>query len=137
MNNTLARIRKYKELKADVKELELQIEEIKEEIIGITANPSEEKTGSTNKFSSTVENQVVQIEKRTKELNYKINKKNREIERIENAISVLLDEEKEVINIVHIQKRKYYVAQEKLNVSYSRVKQLEYQAVKRMEKYIA
>ena len=127
----------YKELKADVKELELQIEEIKEEIIGITANPSEEKTGSTNKFSSTVENQVVQIEKRTKELNYKINKKNREIERIENAISVLLDEEKEVINIVHIQKRKYYVAQEKLNVSYSRVKQLEYQAVKRMEKYIA
>ena len=137
MNNTLKRIRKYKELKADIKELELQIEEIEDEIIGITAMPSEEKIGSTNKFSSTVENQVIQLEKKTKDIQLEINKKRREVERIENAISVLKDEEKEIIEIVHIRHKKYYVAEEKLRISYQRVKQIEQDAVKRMEKYIA
>ena len=137
MNNTLERIRKYKELKADIKELELQIEEIEDEIIGITAMPSEEKTGPTNKFSSTVENQVIQLEKKTKDIQLEINKKRREVERIENAISVLKDEEKEIIEIVHIRHKKYYVAEEKLRISYQRVKQIEQDAEKRMEKYIA
>lgn len=137
MNNTLKRIRKYKELKADIKELELQIEEIEDEIIGITAMPSEERTGSTNKFSSTVENQVIQLEKKTNDIQLEINKKRREVERIENAISVLKDEEKEIIEIVHIRHKKYYVAEEKLRISYQRVKQIEQDAVKRMEKYIA
>lgn len=137
MNNTLKRIRKYRELKADIKELEIQLEEIKDEVIGITATPSGEKTGSTNKFTSTVENQVIQLEKKTNTIKLEINKKHREIERIENAISILKDEEKEIIETVHIQHRKYYVVEEKLRISYQRVKQIELDAIKKMQKYIA
>ncbi|NOV91701.1 hypothetical protein DFH84_000802 [Clostridium saccharobutylicum] len=40
------------------------------------------------------------------------------------------------MQIVHIEHRKYYVVQEKLKLSYQRVKQLEKQAAKKMEKYI-
>ena len=44
MNGVIAKVRKYREILADIKELELEKEEIEEEIIGISAAPQGEKT---------------------------------------------------------------------------------------------
>ena len=61
---------------------------------------------------------------------------NNGVERIENAMSILMDEEKEVIETIFINKKSYYLIQDKLNFSYQRIKQLEKQAAGKMEKYI-
>jgi DNA-directed RNA polymerase specialized sigma subunit len=60
----------------------------------------------------------------------------RQLKRIENAMTILTEEERTIMQIVHIEHRKYYVLQDKLNLSYQRVKQIEKQAAQKMEEYI-
>ncbi|MEO2506700.1 sigma factor-like helix-turn-helix DNA-binding protein [Clostridium paraputrificum] len=101
MNNTAKRIKKYKELKADIGDIDIRLED------------KEDK-------------QLLEI-RRAKEL---------EVRRIENALTVLTDPHKEIIEEVLINNRNYSYMQEKLNLSYSRVKQLEGIALKKMQKYL-
>ena len=136
MNGVIAKVRKYREILADIKELELEKEEIEEEIIGISAAPQGEKTTSTNKFSSTVENQVITLDKKTRDIETLIAKKKREIKRIDNAMTILKENEREIIQTVHIEHRNYYIVQDKLRITYPRVKQIEKQAAQKMAKYL-
>ncbi|MDB2123708.1 sigma factor-like helix-turn-helix DNA-binding protein [Clostridium paraputrificum] len=101
MNNTAKRIKKYKELKADIVDIDIRLED------------KEDK-------------QLLEI-RRAKEL---------EVRRIENALTVLTDPHKEIIEEVLINNRNYSYMQERLNLSYSRVKQLEGIALKKMQKYL-
>lgn len=136
MNGVIAKVRKYREILADIKELELEKEEIEEEIIGISAAPQGEKTSGTNKFSSTVENQVITLDKKTRDIETLIAKKKREIKRIDNAMTILKENEREIIQTVHIEHRNYYIVQDKLRITYPRVKQIEKQAAQKMAKYL-
>ena len=136
MNGVIAKVRKYREILADIKELELEKEEIEEEIIGISAAPQGEKTSNTNKFSSTVENQVITLDKKTRDIDTLIAKKKREIKRIDNAMTILKENEREIIQTVHIDHRNYYIVQDKLRITYPRVKQIEKQAAQKMAKYL-
>ncbi|MDB2091398.1 sigma factor-like helix-turn-helix DNA-binding protein [Clostridium paraputrificum] len=101
MNNTAKRIKKYKELKADIVDIDIRLED------------KEDK-------------QLLEV-RRAKEL---------EVRRIENALTVLTDPHKEIIEEVLINNRNYSYMQERLNLSYSRVKQLEGIALKKMQKYL-
>ena len=101
MNNTAKRIKKYKELKADIVDRDIRLED------------KEDK-------------QLLEV-RRAKEL---------EVRRIENALTVLTDPHKEIIEEVLINNRNYSYMQERLNLSYSRVKQLEGIALKKMQKYL-
>lgn len=101
MNNTAKRIKKYRELKADIGDIDIRLED------------KEDK-------------QLLEI-RRAKEL---------EVRRIENALTVLTDPHKEIIEEVLINNRNYSYMQERLNLSYSRVKQLEGIALKKMQKYL-
>ena len=62
------KIKRYKELKADIKYRELKLEEIEENIIGITAMPSGEKTGATYKVTSQTEIQAIKYSEDTSEI---------------------------------------------------------------------
>ena len=93
MNNTAKRIKKYKELKADIVDIDIRLED-------------------------------------------KEDKQLLEVRRIENALTVLTDPHKEIIEEVLINNRNYSYMQERLNLSYSRVKQLEGIALKKMQKYL-
>ena len=62
------KIKRYKELKADIKYRELKLEEIEENIIGITAMPSGEKTGPTYKITSQTEIQAIKYSEDTTEI---------------------------------------------------------------------
>ncbi len=135
MNKVIHEIRKYKELKADIRNIELKLEELEEDI-GITEQPQGERIGQTYKITSTVETQaIMQIEKK-EALNKAKNNKKRKIARIENALSVLKEEHREVIQLAHIELKAYWRVQEKVHKSYTRVKQLEIEAAQKMEKYI-
>lgn len=135
--NTINRIRKYKELLADIQEIDIRMQEIEEDIIGISGQDTGERTGKTYKITSSVEQQAEKLISKKEELYREQVAKKREIKRIDNAMTILTDEEREIIQVVHVEHRKYYVVQEKLKLSYQRVKQLEKQAAERMSKYIA
>lgn len=137
MINTISRIRKYKELLADIQEIDIRMQEIEEDIIGISGQATGERTGKTYKITSSVEQQAEKLISKKEELYREQVAKKREIKRIDNAMTILTDEEREIIQVVHVEHRKYYVVQEKLKLSYQRVKQLEKQAAERMSKYIA
>lgn len=137
MNNTISRIKKYKELKADIRDIEIRIQELEEEMLGISGQGMEERTGKTYKITSSVEQQAEKfMEKKEELLKIKLMKE-REIKRIDNAMTVLLDEEREIIQEAHIEHKKYWRLEEKLNLTYSRIKQIEKEAIEKMKKYIA
>ena len=62
------KIKRYKGLKADIKYRELKLEEIEENIIGITAMPTGEKTGPTYKITSQTETQAIKYSEDTSEI---------------------------------------------------------------------
>ena len=137
MNNTINRIGKYKEILADIGDIDLRVQELEEEILGISGQGMEERTGKTYKITSSVEQQAEKLMERKEELYKEQATKKRELKRIDNAMIVLTEEERDIMQIVHIEHRKYYVVQEKLMLSYQRVKQLEKQAAIKMERYIS
>lgn len=136
MNNTVYRIRKYKELKADIQEIDIRVQELEEEILGVSGQGTEERTGKTYKITSSVEQQAEKLMEKKEELYRQQAVKKRELKRIDNALTMLNDEEKEIIQIVLIERKKYWRLEQKLNLSYSRIKQMEYDAIKKMKKYI-
>ena len=64
-------------------------------------------------------------------------KKEREIARIDNALTILKDEEREIVETALIEQKKYSLLEIKYNRSYSRIKQIEGDAVRKMGKYLS
>ena len=136
MKNTVRRIKKYKELKADIVDIDIRLQELEEEHLGISAQPIGERTGKTYKITSSVEQQA---EKHMKEIERLLRlkaRREREIARIENAMTILKEEEKDIVKIALIEQKKYSLLEIKYNKTYSRIKQIEGEAVKKMEKYL-
>ncbi|CUU47043.1 sigma factor-like helix-turn-helix DNA-binding protein [Clostridium beijerinckii] len=136
MNNTIYKIRRYKEFLADIQEIDIRVQELEEEILGISGQGTEERTGKTYKITSSVEQQAEKLMERKEELYREQAAKRRQLQRIDNAMSVLTDEEREVIQVIHIEHKRYWRLEEKLNLSYRRVKQIENEAIQKMKKYI-
>ncbi|EKQ58315.1 MULTISPECIES: hypothetical protein [unclassified Clostridium] len=136
MISTLDRIRKYRETLADIQEIDIKVQELEEEMSEFNRQAKEEKIEANYKVTCD-SGEVEKLEEKKEELyKLKANKK-RELKRIENALTILTEEEREIVQVVHIEQRRYYVVQDKLNLSYQRIKQLEKQAAKKMERYIS
>ena len=136
MNNTVYKIRKYNELKADINYFDIRLEEIEEDIIGISAQPQGERTGKTYKINSQVEQQVERLMEKKEELQKQKANAIRQIRKIDNAMIILTDEEKEVIKVAVIERKRYWRLEERLNLTYARIKQIKSEAIKKMEKYL-
>ena len=130
------KIKRYKELKADIKYRELKLEEIEENIIGITAMSSGEKTGATYKITSQTEIQAIKYSEDTSEIRKEIRELKREVEKIENALTVLNDKEREVIETIYIQNKSRAIIQNRYYIGYQAVKKIEWTALDKMEKYL-
>ncbi|MBY6915399.1 siderophore-interacting protein [Clostridium botulinum] len=89
----------YKSIKAEISNLDLEIEEIRDECDGVKGMTYEEKTGPTNAFNSTVENEVIKKEKEIVRLLKEKKSKERLITKIDNALESLEEEEKEIIKL--------------------------------------
>ncbi|MEN8433943.1 hypothetical protein NX821_001114 [Clostridium septicum] len=63
---TEAMLYNFNKTKAEIRNIELDLELLKSQYEGVGAIVYEERTGSTNKFNSSVENEVVIREKRIK-----------------------------------------------------------------------
>lgn len=137
MNKVADRIKRYRELKADIVDIDIRVQELEEEMIGISAQPSGERTSSTYKITSTVEIQAERYLERKEKLLEEKARKEREIKRIDNAMTVLKEEEKDIIEIALIEGKKYSLLEIKYNRTYGRIKQIEGDALRKMRKYLA
>ena len=137
MNKVADRIKKYKELKADIVDIDIKIQELDEEMLGVGSIAYEERTGKTYKITSSTEQQAERhLEKKDKLLKLKTAKE-REIARIDNALTILKEEEREIVETALIEQKKYSLLEIKYNRTYSRIKQIEGDAVRKMGKYLA
>ena len=137
MKNTVKRIKKYKELKADIVDIDIKIQELEEDMLGVSAQPTGERTGKTYKITSSVEIQAEQHSKEKDKLLRIRAAKEREIARIDNALTVLTEDEYDVVKTIHIENEKWWRLEEKYHKSYRALKYTEEDAIKKMEKYLA
>ncbi|MDP4147465.1 MAG: xanthine dehydrogenase [Bacillota bacterium] len=100
----------YKSLEVKIKNLNIDIESLKNDYSGIAAITYGEKTGATNKFNSSVENEVINREENAavliKKLEgiklYNINLKNK----IDNALETLDETELTLVQLRYFHKPK-------------------------------
>ena len=136
MKRIVNKIKSYKELKADIVDINLKLQELEEDMLGVSAQPSGERTGATNKITSTVEIQAENYAEKKESLLDAKRRKERELIRIDNALTILKEEEKDIIETVLIQGKKYSILEIKYNRTYTRLKQIEEQAIRKMSKYL-
>ena len=99
-------IKKYKEYKADIVDIDIKIGNIE-------CDPEEKEVLLKEK-----EDKIVKIR------------------RIDNALTVLKEPYREIIEEILIHGKRYSYMQERLHLSYSRIKQLEGEAISKIKKYI-
>lgn len=108
---TEARLHKYKYLDIQIKSLELDIETEKNNYKGYSAISYDEKTGATYNISRSVENEIIEKERRLGRLTKIKLEKETEKKKIENALSCLDIIETEFFNL-------FYNSKSKNNMSY-------------------
>lgn len=128
MNNLLkkteAMLYNYNKTKSEIKNIDLDLRLLRSEINGVGAIVYEERTGSTNKFSSSVENEVVSREKRIQKLEKAKLIKLLEIQKIENALSNLTPREYSIIKMKYFDKEKNRYIAAKLDLTEEYVSEL-------------
>lgn len=94
--------------KVRINNLKLELEEV-QEIIGIRGASDNERAGSsTYAFSSTVENEVIERDRKLADqiiqLSRTINQKEREVRRVENILGLLTDYEMRIIEMKYFKR---------------------------------
>lgn len=98
--------------------------------------PQGERISLTYKITSSVESQAEKHMEEVEKLQHMKFIKENMIKRIDNALSILDEVQREVIESILIENKRYSYLEEKLCLSYPRIKQLEGEAISKMEKYI-
>jgi DNA-directed RNA polymerase specialized sigma24 family protein len=133
MNHIIQALKRYKILKAEIKNIELDIEELHEaENIGPSGISYEERSTATNKFSSITENQAIIIADQSTYLDRDRRAKIREVERIDNALSILNEKEREVLELKHIKGYRWDNVTYKIDRSYAQCKSIETEALSKI-----
>ncbi len=91
-------LKNYTKLKVEIQNLELDIEEIKNSIEGVKAVGYEERTGA-NKFNSSVENEIINKERKIKFLTRIKKSKENQYQKITNILSTLKEDEYKIIEL--------------------------------------
>lgn len=95
----------YNNLALRIDLLKAEIKDMEETYQGCGAISYEERTQATNKFNSSVENEIIQKEKELRALKLDLNNKIKLKRRIDGAVQGLKDEEKKLIELRYINKR--------------------------------
>lgn len=95
----------YNNLALKIDLLKAEIKDIEETYQGCGAIGYEERTQATNKFNSSVENEILEKENRLTVLRYDLRNKVILKRRIDGAIQNLKDEERKLIELRYINKR--------------------------------
>lgn len=114
----------FNKTKSEIKNITLDLELLKSEFDGVGAIVYEERTGPTNKFNSSVENEVINREVRIRRLNQAKRIKEIEIEKIENALSDLTEREKSIVEMKYFKKDSNRIIAAKLDLTEEYISEL-------------
>jgi DNA-directed RNA polymerase specialized sigma subunit len=129
-------LRDYNRLKADVRSLKLDIEEIEEEIIARGASQDNDRV-KTSSLSDTTASKAIAIADKTKYYTEIKKKLERKIQRIDNSMRVLTSREKDVIRMRYFEDKSWATIQLALNdCTYGNAKRIELEALKKLEPYL-
>lgn len=101
----------YKSIKAEIKNIDLELQELENEGESCGSINYEEKSAPTNKFNSTIENQII----RPDQLKSKKHKLEVQLEKINNALETLSDDEMELIELRYFNKLQFKVIAERID----------------------
>lgn len=107
----------YKNTQAEIKILKRDLEILENDYKGTSSISYEERTQSTNSFSSTVENEVIRRAERIQQLRNKIRLKEIEIENIDDALETLNPDDKLFIVERYFNKRSNKYVASLLNIA--------------------
>lgn len=98
----------YPKIKAEIENIKLDMEELNDNVIGISgASDNKIKPStSTYAFSSNVENEVVNKDERMESLNRLLRSKERFIEKIDNSLEILSDDEQILVSLKYFKRQK-------------------------------
>ncbi|OSA84090.1 hypothetical protein B2H84_03105 [Clostridium botulinum] len=97
----------YKDKKYLIHDYNIQIEMIKNDLGDIRGISYEEKSTPTNKFNSSVENEIVKKDKIIYEIENEKQHLQLHVNRIDNMLKILSDEEREIIELRYFEKLKF------------------------------
>ncbi len=123
----------YRNIKAEIKNLELEIEASKENYEGLIAVSYKEKTAATNKFNSVVENEVLTRENKVLNLEKRKRIKEIQIEKVDNAIDTLSDNERRIIELRYFYRLQFKQISERLNLNETYCMQLKSKTLYKLE----
>lgn len=136
---TEAMLYNYPQLEAEIKCLELEINNIKNNYEGCGPIGYEERTQSTNKFNSSVENEIINKEKELKRLNRDLNNKRTLKDQIDSTVERMNDNERKLIELKYTNRNKLSWNQVSyilgFNVDYVR-KEIRQEAINKLGKTI-
>ena len=95
-------LKDYSQLDAEIKCLELEINNIKNNYEGCGAIGYEERTQSTNKFNSSVENEIINKEKEIGRLTILLNNKKTLKDQIDTTMENMLETERKLIKLKYL-----------------------------------
>lgn len=131
------RLKEYRKLKAEIRAIELDIEELKDnENIGPAPISYEERTGKTYKFNSITENVAVDLIEKIEKLERRKRMKDREICKIDNALNMLEHKEREIVELRYIKGFGWNVVISTLDRSYQQCKRVEKKALDKINSII-
>ncbi len=127
----------YRSIKAEVKNLELDIEELKADYDGCGAINYSEKSSPTYAFNSNVENEVILKEKKIKRLIREKESKERLIQKVDNALEALKDEKQvEIIKMKYFENKSFDYISDKLRIENGYCRKLKNKTVKKISELI-
>lgn len=94
----------YNKTRAQIKNIELEIESIKNEYEGVGAVSYEERIQSSNAFHSRVESEILDRENQISKLVRYKRQKEIEVAKIDNAIEALTEREKDIVKMRYFEK---------------------------------
>lgn len=114
---TEAMLYNYKKTIAEIKILKRDLEIIENNYKGPSAISFDEKSSPTNEFNSNVENEVIKRAEKIEKLSKVIRLKEIEIENIDDALEILNDEERYIVNERYFNNKRNKDIAAKLNVT--------------------
>lgn len=126
----------YKNLKAEIKNIDIEIEELKQNYRGCGSISYDEKSSPTYKFNSSIENEIVTREEQIKYLENIKNSKQRLIDKIDNALNTLDERSHKIIQLRYFNKQSNKQLAINLNLTEQRVSEIKTEIVNSLMKLI-
>ncbi|AUN08979.1 RNA polymerase subunit sigma [Clostridium botulinum] len=127
---------RYREMIAEIKNIDIEIEYIKQHPDGVNSISYEEKSSPTNKFNSSVENEVIAIDKKIEMLKEQKAEQVYWTSKIDNALEVLDQRSKQIIEMKYFEKINNTKIAARLNLTEEWICKLKNDSLKQLFKLI-